>query len=39
MRGIINVVAAQPLTLTASVSSSGTYTGKYFSFSLNKKSY
>jgi hypothetical protein len=38
MRGIINVVAAQPLTLTASVSS-GTYTGKYFSFSLNKKSY
>jgi hypothetical protein len=32
MRGVITVVAAQPLTLTAQVSSSGTFTGNYLFF-------
>jgi hypothetical protein len=37
MRGVINVVAAQPQTLTVNVSS-GSYSGKYpfFSSSLKK---
>src|SRR5271154_5526790 len=36
MRGVINVVSAQPLTLTAQVSSSETFTGNYLFFSSLK---